>query len=251
MIEVKNLYKSFDGNMVLSNVSAVFEKGKTNLIIGRSGSGKTVLLKSILGIYDVDKGEIWYNDRNFSIMGEKERKKLRQEIGMVFQCGALFDSITVEENIRFPLEMFTKMTTKEKDDRVQFCLEHVNIEKQAFKLFPSEISGGMQKRVAIARAIALNPKYLFCDEPNSGLDPETAIVIDKLIQTITKEFEMTTIINTHDMNSVIEIGESVLFISKGEKEWVGTKNEVLNSGNKKLEDFIFANKLYTKMKREW
>ena len=251
MIEVKNLYKSFDGNMVLSNVSAVFEKGKTNLIIGRSGSGKTVLLKSILGIYDVDKGEIWYNDRNFSIMGEKERKKLRQEIGMVFQGGALFDSITVEENIRFPLEMFTKMTTKEKDDRVQFCLEHVNIEKQAFKLFPSEISGGMQKRVAIARAIALNPKYLFCDEPNSGLDPETAIVIDKLIQTITKEFEMTTIINTHDMNSVIEIGESVLFISKGEKEWVGTKNEVLNSGNKKLEDFIFANKLYTKMKREW
>lgn len=248
MIEVKNLYKSFDGNMVLSNVSAVFEQGKTNLIIGRSGSGKTVLLKSILGIYAVDKGEIWYNDRNFSVMGEKERKKLRQEIGMVFQGGALFDSITVEENIRFPLEMFTQMTTKEKDDRVQFCLEHVNIEKQAFKLFPSEISGGMQKRVAIARAIALNPKYLFCDEPNSGLDPETATVIDKLIQALTEEFEMTTIINTHDMNSVIEIGESVLFISKGEKEWVGTKNEVLNSGNKKLEDFIFANKLYAKMR---
>ena len=248
MIEVKNLYKSFEGNMVLSNVSAVFEEGKTNLIIGRSGSGKTVLLKSILGIYDVDKGEIWYNDRNFSVMGEKERKKLRQEIGMVFQSGALFDSITVEENIRFPLEMFTKMTAKEKQDRVQFCLEHVSIEKQAFKLFPSEISGGMQKRVAIARAIALNPKYLFCDEPNSGLDPETATVIDKLIQTLTKEFNMTTIINTHDMNSVIEIGESVLFISKGEKEWEGTKHEVLNSGNKKLEDFIFANKLYAKMK---
>ena len=248
MIEVKNLYKSFDGNMVLSNVSAVFEKGKTNLIIGRSGSGKTVLIKSILGIYDADEGEIWYDDRNFSIMGEKERKKLRQEIGMVFQGGALFDSITVEENIRFPLEMFTQMTAKEKDDRVQFCLEHVNIEKQAFKLFPSEISGGMQKRVAIARAIALNPKYLFCDEPNSGLDPETATVIDTLIQSLTKEFEMTTIINTHDMNSVIEIGESVLFISKGEREWVGTKNEVLNSGNKKLDDFIFANKLYSKMK---
>jgi len=248
MIEVKNLYKSFDGNMVLSDVSAVFEKGKTNLIIGRSGSGKTVLLKSILGIYGVDKGEIWYNDRNFSAMGEKEQKKLRQEIGMVFQGGALFDSITVEENICFPLEMFTKMTTKEKQDRVQFCLEHVNIEKQAFKLFPNEISGGMQKRVAIARAIALNPKYLFCDEPNSGLDPETATVIDKLIQAITKEFEMTTIINTHDMNSVIEIGESILFISKGEKEWVGTKNEVLSSGNKKLDDFIFANKLYSKMR---
>lgn len=248
MIEVKNLYKSFDGNMVLSNVSAVFEKGKTNLVIGRSGSGKTVLLKSILGIYDVDKGEIWYNDRNFSAMNEKERKKLRQEIGMVFQGGALFDSINVEENIRFPLEMFTKMTNKEKQDRVDFCLEHVNIERQAFKLFPSEISGGMQKRVAIARAIALNPKYLFCDEPNSGLDPETATVIDKLIQALTKEFEITTIINTHDMNSVIEIGESILFISKGEQEWTGTKNEVLNSGNNKLEDFIFANKLYTKMK---
>ena len=250
MIEVKKLYKSFDENMVLSNVSAIFEKGKTNLIIGRSGSGKTVLLKSILGIYDVDEGEIWYDDRNFSVMNEKERKKLRQEIGMVFQGGALFDSITVEENIRFPLEMFTKMTAKEKQDRVQFCLEHVNIEKQAFKLFPSEISGGMQKRVAIARAIALNPKYLFCDEPNSGLDPETATLIDKLIQTLTKEFEITTIINTHDMNSVIEIGESVLFISKGEKEWVGTKNNVLNSGNKKLEDFIFANKLYSKMKEK-
>lgn len=250
MIEVKKLYKSFDENMVLSNVSAIFEKGKTNLIIGRSGSGKTVLLKSILGIYDVDEGEIWYDDRNFSVMNEKERKKLRQEIGMVFQGGALFDSITVEENVRFPLEMFTKMTAKEKQDRVQFCLEHVNIEKQAFKLFPSEISGGMQKRVAIARAIALNPKYLFCDEPNSGLDPETATLIDKLIQTLTKEFEITTIINTHDMNSVIEIGESVLFISKGEKEWVGTKNNVLNSGNKKLEDFIFANKLYSKMKEK-
>ncbi len=250
MIEVKNLYKSFDGkNMVLSNVSAVFEKGQTNLIIGRSGSGKTVLLKSILGIYDVDGGEIWYNDRNFSLMSEKERKQLRQEIGMVFQGGALFDSITVEENIRFPLEMFTNMTTKEKKNRVQSCLEYVNIEQQAFKLFPNEISGGMQKRVSIARAIALNPKYLFCDEPNSGLDPETATVIDNLIQTLTKEFEMTTIINTHDMNSVIEIGESILFISKGEPEWTGTKNEVLHSGNKKLDDFIFANKLYSKMKK--
>ena len=250
MIEVKNLYKSFDENMVLSNVSAVFEQGKTNLVIGRSGSGKTVLLKSILGIYDVDKGEIWYNDRNFSVMSDKERKKLRQEIGMVFQGGALFDSVTVEENIRFPLEMFTNMTPKEKQDRVQFCLEHVNIEQQAFKLFPSEISGGMKKRVAIARAIALNPKYLFCDEPNSGLDPETATVIDELIQTITKEFGMTTIINTHDMNSVIEIGESILFISKGEKEWEGTKEEVLKSGNKKLDEFIFANKLYSRMKRD-
>ncbi len=249
MIIVKNLYKSFDGVGVLKDVSTHFEKGKTNLIIGRSGSGKTVLLKSILGLFDVDSGEIWYDERNFLNMGEKERKKMRQEIGMVFQGGALFDSVTVEGNIRFPLDMFTRMSVKEKQQRVEFCLDHVNIEKHAFKLFPSEISGGMQKRVAIARAIALNPKYLFCDEPNSGLDPETATVIDKLIQSLTREFQMTTIINTHDMNSVIEIGESVLFISKGEKEWVGTKDEILNSGNKKLEDFIFANKLYAQMKK--
>ncbi|MEN8118371.1 MAG: ATP-binding cassette domain-containing protein [Bacteroidota bacterium] len=248
MITVKNIYKSFDGNEVLKDISTTFEPGKTNLIIGRSGSGKTVLLKSILGLFEVDKGEIWYDDRNFTITGEKQRKKLRQEIGMVFQGGALFDSISVAENVRFPLDMFTYMTGAEKQKRVEFCLDHVNIEKQAFKLNPSEISGGMQKRVAIARAIALNPKYLFCDEPNSGLDPETATVIDKLIQSLTKEFNMTTIINTHDMNSVIEIGESVLFISKGEKEWIGTKNEVLNSGSKKLEDFIFANKLYAQMK---
>ena len=250
MIEVKNIYKSFDGNEVLKRISTRFEKGKTNLIIGRSGSGKTVLLKSILGLYDIDDGDIWYDDRNFTTMKQKERKKLRQEIGMVFQGGALFDSISVEENVRFPLDMFTTMTSIEKQKRVAFCLDHVNIEKKAFKLNPSEISGGMQKRVAIARAISLNPKYLFCDEPNSGLDPETATVIDKLIQALTKEFQMTTIINTHDMNSVIEIGESILFISKGEKEWIGTKNEVLNSDNQKLNDFIFANKLYAQMRGE-
>ena len=248
MIEVKNIYKSFGKNEVLKGISTRFEKGKTNLIIGRSGSGKTVLLKSILGLYDVDDGDIWYDDRNFTEMKHKERKKLRQEIGMVFQGGALFDSISVEANVRFPLDMFTTMTSVEKQKRVAFCLDHVNIEQKAFKLNPSEISGGMQKRVAIARAISLNPKYLFCDEPNSGLDPETATVIDKLIQALTKEFQMTTIINTHDMNSVIEIGESILFISKGEKEWIGTKNEVLNSDNKKLNDFIFANKLYAQMK---
>ena len=248
MIEVKNLHKAFDGNEVLKGISTRFEKGKANLIIGRSGSGKTVLLKSILGLYDIDSGEIWYDERNFTEMKEKKRKKLRQEIGMVFQGGALFDSISVEENVRFPLDMFTSMTSGEKKKRVEFCLDHVNIEKQAFKLNPSEISGGMQKRVAIARAISLNPKYLFCDEPNSGLDPETATVIDKLILDLTKEFQMTTIINTHDMNSVIEIGESVLFISKGEKEWVGTRNEILSSNNKKLNDFIFANKLYAQMK---
>ena len=250
MIEVKNLYKSFDGTEVLKNISNRFEKGQTNLIIGRSGSGKTVLLKSILGLYDIDSGEIWYNDRNLTEMGEKERKKMRQEIGMVFQGGALFDSISVEGNVRFPLDMFTYMSAKEKQERVEFCLEHVNIEKQAFRLSPSEISGGMQKRVAIARAIALNPKYLFCDEPNSGLDPETATIIDQLIQNLTKEFEMTTIINTHDMNSVIEIGESVLFISKGEKEWVGSKDDILKTENKKLNDFIFANKLYAQMKKD-
>lgn len=249
MIIVKNLTKSFDGNTVLKDISITFEQGKTNLIIGRSGSGKTVLLKSILGLFEVDKGEIWFNDRNLVLMGDKERKVLRREIGMVFQGGALFDSVSVEGNIRFPLDMFTNLSSAEKQKRVEFCLDHVNIEKQAFKLSPSEISGGMQKRVAIARAIALNPKYLFCDEPNSGLDPETATVIDQLIQSLTKEFQMTTIINTHDMNSVIEIGESVLFISKGEKEWVGTKHEILNSGSQKLEDFIFANKLYAQMKK--
>lgn len=249
MIEVKNLYKTFDENEVLKNISIRFEQGKTNLIIGRSGSGKTVLLKSILGLYDIDRGEIWYDDRNFTTTGQKQRKKMRQEIGMVFQGGALFDSSTVEGNIRFPLDMFTKMSSAEKQKRVEFCLDHVNIAPQAYKLKPSEISGGMQKRVAIARAIALNPRYLFCDEPNSGLDPETATVIDNLIQGLTKEFGMTTIINTHDMNSVIEIGELVMFISKGEKEWVGSKNQILDSGNQELNDFIFANKLYSELRK--
>ena len=249
MIEVKNLYKSFEGNTILKDVSYNFEKGMTNLIIGRSGSGKTVLLKSILGLYEIDKGEIWYDDRNFITMNDNDKKSMRKEIGMVFQGGALFDSISVEGNIRFPMDIFTKMSSKEKQERVEFCLDHVNIDKSAFKLFPSEISGGMQKRVAIARAIALNPKYLFCDEPNSGLDPETSTVIDKLIQSLTKEFKMTTIINTHDMNSVIEIGESVLLLSKGEVAWKGSKDEILDSDNKKLNDFIFANKLYAQMKK--
>ncbi len=250
MIEVKNLYKSFDGNEVLKNVSIVFEKGKTNLIIGRSGSGKTVMLKCILGLFDIDKGEIWYDDRNFTATNQKERKIMRKEIGMVFQGGALFDSISVEGNVRFPLDMFTRMSVKEKQQRVEFCLGHVNIDKKAYKLSPSEISGGMKKRVAIARAIALNPRYLFCDEPNSGLDPETSTVIDQLLFDLTKEFEMTTIINTHDMNSVIEIGETIFFLKKGEKEWVGTNREVLNSNNEHLNDFIFANKLYALMRKD-
>lgn len=250
MIEVKKLYKSFDGTEVLKNISTRFEQGKTNLIIGRSGSGKTVLVKSILGLFEIDKGEIWYNDRNWLEISDKERKRMRQEIGMVFQGGALFDSISVEGNVRFPMDMFTNMTSHEKQKRVDFCLDHVNIDKSAQRLYPSEISGGMQKRVAIARAIALNPKYLFCDEPNSGLDPETSTVIDRLIQDLTKEFDMTTLINTHDMNSVIEIGESVLLISNGEIAWEGTKHEILDSDNQKLNDFIFANKLYAQMKKK-
>ncbi len=247
MIEVKNISKSFDGTRVLHNISSTFERGKTNLIIGRSGSGKTVLLKSILGLYDVDEGSIRYHDREFTIMREHERKLLRRELGMVFQGGALFDSLSVEENVRFPLDMFTVLSPKEKLVRVDFCLEHVGI-SQSNHLFPSEISGGMQKRVAIARAIALNPKYLFCDEPNSGLDPETATRIDNLIRDLTVEFQMTTIINTHDMNSVIEIGDTVLFIHKGEKCWEGSRSNILDSDNQVLNDFIFANKLYAQMK---
>ena len=248
MIEARNITKQFDGKPVLKNISAEFQPGQTNLIIGRSGSGKTVLLKCILGLYEADEGTIFYDGRNFTDMSQKERKNLRREVGMVFQGGALFDSLSVEQNIRFPLDMFTNFSNREKQDRVDFCLERVNI-PNTNKLFPSEISGGMQKRVAIARAIALNPRYLFCDEPNSGLDPETATVIDNLIQSLTKEFNMTTIINTHDMNSVIEIGEKVLFIHQGEKCWEGSKHTILDSGNQTLEDFIFANKLYAQMKK--
>jgi phospholipid/cholesterol/gamma-HCH transport system ATP-binding protein len=209
-----------------------------------------VLLKSILGLHDVDRGAIWYDSNNLVELNNKQRKNLRREIGMVFQGGALFDSLSVQSNVRFPLDMFTTMSSKEKQNRVDFCLDHVEIDQKAHHLFPSEISGGMKKRVAIARAIALNPKYLFCDEPNSGLDPETSTVIDKLIQNLTKEFKMTTIINTHDMNSVIEIGESVLFISNGEVCWRGTNKEILHSDNDRLNEFIFANKLYAQMRQE-
>ncbi|MCX6258999.1 MAG: ATP-binding cassette domain-containing protein [Bacteroidia bacterium] len=242
MIELKNISKKFGGHQVLSDISAVFERGKTNLIIGQSGSGKTVLLKCIVGLFEVDMGEIIYDSVVFSRMKNRERKEIRKQIGMVFQGGALFDSITVEENVIYPLDMFTDLTLIQKIERANFCLDRVNI-TNANKLFPSELSGGMKKRVAIARAIAIKPKYLFFDEPNSGLDPQNAILIDKLIREITIEFNTTTIVNTHDMNSVIEIGDKIIFIDQGKKWWEGDKNNFLNSNNKELNDFIFATRL--------
>lgn len=248
MIEVRNIVKSFEGRKVLKDISTVFEKGKTNLIIGQSGSGKTVLLKSIVGLLDIDEGEIFLDGINVGGLNFSEIKLLRQDIGMVFQGGALFDSLKVEENVQFPLDMFTKKTVKEKKKRVDMCLERVNL-TDANTLYPSEISGGMRKRVAIARAIVLNPKYLFCDEPNSGLDPVTSIVIDNLIKEITTDLNITTIVNTHDMNSVMEIGDNILFIAEGEKCWVGSKDEVLNTDNKKLNAFIFASPLYKEIRQ--
>ncbi|WP_026474015.1 ABC transporter ATP-binding protein [Alkaliflexus imshenetskii] len=246
MIEVMNLSKSFDGVPVLKDISATFKTGCTNLIIGQSGSGKTVLLKSLVGLHVPDEGQILYDSRNFTEMHRKEKKSIRQEIGMLFQGSALFDYLTVEENVRFPLDMFSGFSLEERRERANFCLKRVNLEN-ANHLFPSEISGGMQKRVAIARAIALNPKYLFCDEPNSGLDPKTAIVIDELIQEITREYDMTTIINTHDMNSVFGIGEHIIFIAKGKKQWEGSNDEILSSENQELNDFIFASKFFRKI----
>jgi phospholipid/cholesterol/gamma-HCH transport system ATP-binding protein len=247
MIRVNNLDKSFYGKNVLTDISVLFEPGKTNLIIGQSGSGKTVLLKSIVGLYEIDNGEIWYEDTLFNKLVFADKKKIRSEIGMLFQGSALFDSLTVEQNVRFPLDMFTDKSPEEKVDRVNFCLNRVNI-INANKLFPAELSGGMKKRVAIARAISLNPKYLFCDEPNSGLDPVTAILIDDLIKELTEEYSMTTIVNTHDMNSVMEIGEKIIFIYEGRICWEGDKNEVLNSDCKPLNDFVFANSLAKKIK---
>lgn len=246
MIILESVNKSFGNTRVLEDINATFEEGKTNLIIGQSGSGKTVLLKCIVGLYNISSGNIYYDDRNVEEMSEKESKLLRQEIGMVFQGGALFDSMTVEQNIHFPLDMFTKQSRATKQKRVDFCLNRVNLDK-VNKSYPAEISGGMRKRVAIARAIALNPKYLFCDEPNSGLDPQTAIVIDNLIREITQEFNMTTIINTHDMNSVMEIGDSVIFISDGRLRWSGNKEEILVADNKALRNFVFASELMKKL----
>jgi len=247
MIELNHIHKSFDGTDVLKDISATFEDGKCNLIIGQSGSGKTVLMRCIVGLLTPEKGKLLYDGRDFISMGKKDRKLLRQDMGMLFQSSALFDSMTVLENVMFPLDMFSHDSAKEKLERAKFCLERVNL-SNAFDKFPGEISGGMQKRVAIARAIALKPKYLFCDEPNSGLDPKTSLVIDDLIQSITHEFKMTTIINTHDMNSVMGIGEKIIFIHQGKKEWEGTKEDIFASENQILNDFIFASDLFKKVK---
>ncbi len=247
MIEVKNVCKEFSDVKVLYDISAEFLPGKTNLTIGQSGSGKTVLLKCIAGLHSVTSGDILYDGRSFCAMNEKQRKEIRKEMGMVFQGGALFDSNTVEENVMFPLEMFTRMTFEERRERANECLKRVNI-INANKKYPSEISGGMQKRVAIARAIALNPKYLYCDEPNSGLDPVTSIVIDNLIKDITVEYNITTIVNTHDMNSVMEIGDKIIFIYKGRKKWEGTSAEIFSSGVKELDDFVFASERMKKIR---
>lgn len=247
MIEVRNITKSFDGKTILHDVSAKFYSGRTNLIIGQSGSGKTVLMKSIVGLVRPEEGEILYDGRDFMKMKTDQVKKLRQEIGMLFQGSALFDSETVLGNVMFPLVMFSDMSRDETLDRARFCLERVNL-KGAESKYPSEISGGMQKRVAIARAIALNPRYLFCDEPNSGLDPKTSILIDELLHDITHEYNITTIINTHDMNSVLGIGENIVFINKGYREWVGDKERIFTTANEALNDFVFATRLFQEVK---
>ncbi|KAB2871650.1 MAG: ATP-binding cassette domain-containing protein [Bacteroidales bacterium] len=247
MITLNHVSKSFEGREVLSDISAVFEKGKTNLIIGQSGSGKTVLLKSIVGLHDIDEGEIYFNNILFNKLNFSGKKEIRKKMGMLFQGSALFDSSTVEENVMFPLDMFTDMTKEEKLDRVNFCLNRVNI-INSNHLFPAEISGGMKKRVAIARAIDLNPEFLFCDEPNSGLDPRTSVVIDELIKEITVEYNITTIVNTHDMNSVMSMGDKVIYIYEGKKWWEGTSAEILDSDNKELNEFVFSSELTKKIK---
>ncbi|MCC6182572.1 MAG: ATP-binding cassette domain-containing protein [Bacteroidia bacterium] len=239
MIEIKNIHKSFGSHKVINDVSFVFEQGKTNLIIGESGSGKTTILKLMVGLHEVDSGQILYNGENFPTLDLRGKQEIRKKIGMLFQGGALFDSQTLEENVRFPLDMFTDMSKEEKQERVNFCLDKVQLTNKN-KLYPGELSGGMKKRAALARAIANNPKYLFCDEPNSGLDPKTSIVIDNLIQSLTKEFNITTIVITHDMNSVVEIGEKILYIYKGNPWWTGTGKEIFNTTNPELLDFVFA-----------
>lgn len=250
MIEVKDVVKSFDGNVVLNHVDTTFYDGKVNMIIGQSGSGKTVLMKSCIGLHPIDSGRIEYDGRNLPDMKENERRMLRREVGMLFQGSALFDSETVLANVMFPLEMFaSEMSRDEMEARARFCLERVKIQERALELMPSEISGGMQKRVAIARAIALNPKYLFCDEPNSGLDPKTSLVIDQLIHEITEEYNICTIVNSHDMNSILEIGDNILFLKGGKKEWQGNRHEVYQADNEALENFVFASELFKNVKR--
>ena len=247
MIEVKHLYKSFGDKDVLKDINAVFENGKTNLIIGQSGSGKTVLMKNLVGLFEPTSGQILYDGRDFVSLSKQEKVLMRREMGMIFQSAALFDSLTVLENVMFPLDMFSNMTLRERTRRAMDCLERVNL-IGAEEKYPGEISGGMQKRVAIARAISLNPKYLFCDEPNSGLDPKTSLVIDDLLHSITREFNMTTIINTHDMNSVMGIGENIIFIYQGHKEWQGESSQIMHSTNQRLTDFIFASDLLKEMR---
>ena len=247
MIEARNISKHFGDNVVLNGISVSFEQGKTNLIIGQSGSGKTVLMKCLIGLFEIDGGDIFYDDRSFSMMSAEDRKNLRKEFGTLFQGGALFTSLTVEENVMFPLTMNTSQSKEEKLDRVHLCLKRVNLEN-AGPMLPSELSGGMIKRVAIARAIALNPGYLFCDEPNSGLDPQTAQVIDELISEITQEYSMTTVINSHDMNSVLQIGDAIAFIHKGELWWEGDKNDILNTDNIELNEFVFSTELTRRLK---
>lgn len=248
MIEVKNVHKSFDGHVVLQDVNTTFFDGKVNMIIGQSGSGKTVLMKSVIGLHRIDSGRIEYDGRNLPDMSEHEIRLLRREVGMLFQGAALFDSQSVLENVMFPLEMWASMTRKEMEERAQFCLSRVNIQSDAWTLPPAQISGGMQKRVAIARAIAMNPKYLFCDEPNSGLDPKTSLVIDQLIHEITEEYNICTVINSHDMNSIMEIGDNIVFLKNGIKEWQGSRHDIFHANNQALDDFVFASELYKKVK---
>jgi phospholipid/cholesterol/gamma-HCH transport system ATP-binding protein len=250
LIQINNISKSFSGRSVLNDISFTFETGKTNIIIGESGSGKTTLLKCMVGLNDINEGQILYDGRSFTELNVKEKQVIRKEIGMLFQGGALFDSKTVEENVVFPLSMFTNMSESEKRDRANFCLQRVNL-VNANKLYPSEISGGMKKRVAIARAISVQPKYLFCDEPNSGLDPKTSIVIDNLIKEITQEYNITTVVITHDMNSVIEIGDHIMFIYKGEKWWEGDKHEILRTQNKEVCDFVYATEFMKDLKEKF
>lgn len=252
MVHIEDIYKSFDGHDVLKGVTADLNDGQCNMIIGTSGSGKTVLMKSVIGLHTIDRGHILYDDekgrRDIGKMKEKEVRALHKEVGMLFQGSALFDSQSVLENVLFPLEMWSDMNHMDMVKRAQFCLERVNIQSVAWNLPPSEISGGMQKRVAIARAIALNPKYLFCDEPNSGLDPKTSLVIDQLIQDVTQEYNICTVINSHDMNSIMEIGDNIIFMKEGVKEWQGSRHEIFHADNEALNDFVFASELFKKVK---